>query len=733
MDSSDEDDIDLAQLDHEVEAKKQSALIESPPTSPLKTSQNITTTTTTHHKLDFEETKTWVYPTNLPIRDYQYNIVQQALFKNVLCALPTGMGKTFIASTVMLNWYRWTSTAKIVFMAPTRPLVSQQVGACLGITGIPRHEVSVMIGGSISAKLRENEWKEKRVFFATPQTIENDLKKGVVDPKEIVCLVVDEAHRGTGNYAYSEVVQIITNVNPYVRILSLTATPSNSIEGVQKILTNMKVSKAEIRTEESIDVQPYVHKRDIIKVPTKPLDIQTEILDLFGAAVDPLLKDMVKKKVLYTTDSRNLVPYAVVASFSDFQRSPAGRDFRNPMNMVIRSVMKILIKVAGAIQLLKIHGIRTFYEKVVAIKNAALTDKDGKKKKKPGKYMMQLLDDENFKKSLEKCQSVMFKNDGQPDLKFLGSEKLQKLVEEMNKFYESVGSERSRAIVFVEYRGSAAEVCRVMQNNCNNSMVKPALFVGQAGESKSSSKKKDEDNNEEDYIPIFDQAGEVAKRGMTQKEQQRVVQEFKDGKYNVLVATSIGEEGLDIGQVDLIVCYDQSKSPIRGLQRMGRTGRKRAGKIIMLFAENEQRKLEQAMHQYKSIQHEITNAAGRSDTFEYEPMVRILPDDVKPVVDKKCIEIPVENEQVLGENVAEKVEKLQKEQKKKKNTPNKKPPSKTKTPQRAVKEEYAQRKRQFNGGDEEDEMDWLLQSSEEEELSSQPPVRKKLTVLVDDD
>jgi ERCC4-related helicase len=56
---------------------------------------------------------------------------------------------------------------------------------------------------------------------------------------------------------------------------------------------------------------------------------------------------------------------------------------------------------------------------------------------------------------------------------------------------------------------------------------------------------------------------------------------FAKGDYNVLVATCIGEEGLDIGEVDLILCFDSQNSPIRMLQRMGRTGRVR--KPVFLF------------------------------------------------------------------------------------------------------------------------------------------------------
>ena len=77
----------------------------------------------------------------------------------------------------------------------------------------------------------------------------------------------------------------------------------------------------------------------------------------------------------------------------------------------------------------------------------------------------------------------------------------------------------------------------------------------------------------------------TGKKGLSQREQIEVVRRFRSGGYNTLVATCVGEEGLDIGEVDLIVCYDVSKSPIRLVQRMGRTGRKRAGRIIVLVTE----------------------------------------------------------------------------------------------------------------------------------------------------
>ena len=63
---------------------------------------------------------------------------------------------------------------------------------------------------------------------------------------------------------------------------------------------------------------------------------------------------------------------------------------------------------------------------------------------------------------------------------------------------------------------------------------------------------------------------------------------FRSGGYNTVVSTSVGEEGLDIGDVDLIVCFDSSNSPIRLVQRMGRTGRKRDGKIVFLVSKGKE-------------------------------------------------------------------------------------------------------------------------------------------------
>jgi Fanconi anemia group M protein len=72
---------------------------------------------------------------------------------------------------------------------------------------------------------------------------------------------------------------------------------------------------------------------------------------------------------------------------------------------------------------------------------------------------------------------------------------------------------------------------------------------------------------------------------MTQEEQMKVLRAFREGAYNVLVATSIGEEGLDIPECGLVVFYEPAVSGIRYIQRRGRTGRRLPGKVVILVAE----------------------------------------------------------------------------------------------------------------------------------------------------
>jgi ATP-dependent DNA helicase MPH1 len=563
----------------------------------------------THHKLDREALTTWVYPTNLGLtREYQYSIVARGLYHNTLVALPTGLGKTFIAATIMLNWFRWTTDTQIVFVAPTKPLVSQQVKACFEIAGIPRSATTMLTGGTPPG-IRAEEWRSKRVFFMTPQTIVNDLKTGICDPKRIVLLVVDEAHRATGGYAYVEVVKFLNRFNSSFRVLALTATPGASIEAVQEVIDGLGISRIEIRTEESIDIRQYVHSRKVETVLFENSEEMVMVMDLFSKALKPVLDKLNAMNAYWARDPCTLTPYGCNQARIKWMGSDAGRNANMGVKGMVNTIFSVLASLAHGMELLKFHGIGPFFHKALGFREG-----DGEK---GGKYRKQIIECKDFQTMMTKVQQWI--ND--PD--FVGHPKLDYLQSVVLRHFVNAGDGRgasdpssTRIMVFAHYRDSAEEIARVLKRN--DPMVRPHVFVGQAN-----SKGSD---------------------GMDQKTQLQVIQKFQQGIYNTLVATSIGEEGLDIGEVDLIICYDASASPIRMLQRMGRTGRKRAGNIIVLLMKGkEEENFIKAKDNYEKMQKEI--AAGTKFNFRDDQSRRIVPKDIQPIVDKKHIEIPLENSQ----------------------------------------------------------------------------------------
>jgi ATP-dependent DNA helicase MPH1 len=571
----------------------------------------------THHELDLEAAKTWVYPLNLgKIRDYQYNIVSRGLFHNTLVALPTGLGKTFIAATVILNWFRWTKDAKMVFVAPTKPLVQQQIHACANITGIPYSQCAVLTGEN-KKSVRQDEWESKRVFFMTPQTLEGDLSAGYADPKKIVLLIVDEAHKAIGNYSYVKIASKIRLHNTSFRVLALTATPGANVDAVQQVIDNLHISRVEIRNENSMDLREHVHDRDVQTEVFKRSDEMAQIMDLYSKAAKPLIDSIENQLPSYMRDPLSLTPFGCNQAMRDWHKSGAAQNAHPSVKGRIMVILGLLGGLAHGMDLLKFHSVTAAFQKWREFKEESTSNEKAKSK---SVWKEKLFGSEYFQLMMDKldlwCRDPEFI--GHPKLEYLREVVLNHLLdheEKKKRHPEVIG--QTGIMVFASFRGSAEVIAQCLERT--NPLIKPHVFVGQS-DSKTS-------------------------KGMTQKKQLEVIDQFKKGKYNVLIATSIGEEGLDIGEVDLIVCYDSKASPLRMLQRMGRTGRKRAGRVVLLQMQGkEENDWAKAKDSYQTMQKKITN--GNDFNFHEDRSRRILPREIQPFVDKRLVEIPVENSQI---------------------------------------------------------------------------------------
>ncbi|XP_032791668.2 Fanconi anemia group M protein homolog [Daphnia magna] len=553
---------------------------------------------------DIASGNTWFYPTNKPIRKYQRDIVETSLFHNTLVTLPTGLGKTFIAAVVMYNFFRWYPRGKIIFMAPTKPLVAQQIQACYEIMGIPLDATSEMTG-AMSPADRKKQWQEKRVFFLTPQILTNDISRAACPANEVKCLVLDEAHKALGNYAYVQVVQELCKHGAIFRILALSATPGSDLKAIQQVIVNLRISKIEVRNEDSPDIVPYCHSRKIDKVvvPLGPeiTQVRDAFLNIFGVCARRLME----AGVLFSKDIGSLTKYMLLQSRDKFRQNPPDNFPRNRSGM-IEGDFALCITLTHALELLLQHGIRGFYN-FLAGKTDVVDGETGHNRTRT-----ELLKVNGFSQMMEDLKSK-FGNGCQVG-SAVSHPKLTKLKEIVLEHFQQAEKEnrQTRVMIFSQYRDSVNEIVALLEEYAP--LIKAMNFVGHGNNTTG-----------------------VKTKGFTQADQIRVIKQFTEGNYNTLVSTCVGEEGLDIGDVDMIICYDVHKSPVRLVQRCGRTGRKRDGRIVMLMTEGKEEHVHnQSVYQKKNLLKNIAdNPKLKEFLLSQEP--RLIPRHLSP----KCHEMPM--------------------------------------------------------------------------------------------
>ncbi|WRT70898.1 uncharacterized protein IL334_007897 [Kwoniella shivajii] len=553
---------------------------------------------------------TYIYPTNRSKRDYQYDIIRACFKDNCLVALPTGLGKTFVAGVVMLNFYRWFPTGKIVFLAPTKPLVNQQIEACQLSCGIPSKDAAVMTGSSVGAKGRARLWEDRRVFYCTPQTLENDLKKGSVDPRDIVLAVFDEAHKASGGYAYTTILAYVTAHHPYFRVLALTATPGADVPKVQAVVDALHISRIEIREAEAPEIKKYMNEKRTERHVVEMNDVIEGFRDRWATLMRPNVAKLVDKEILNERDldCKRLRPFRLTA-----KRMEIAKDRNSGRSWAFGS-LTALEKMARAMGNLLEFSLGMFHTTLVEI--AGGVNASGKKSNTKGSANS-VRNNTEFQKLLRDVEIEMnmirIGKDGRT--KADKHPKMQTTLELLLAHFTQAEEEETtlgqrndtRAMVFCSYRECVLDIVEML--NQHSGLLKATKFVGQS------------------------QGKQEADKGFNQKEQKKTINEFKEGKYNILVSTSIGEEGLDIGEVDFVVIYDMPKQSIKLLQRIGRTGRKRDGKVHVLMSENrEDTNWDTAQQTHRDIQEEILHSRNLELFEDVEPL---LPDKFPECVEQE--------------------------------------------------------------------------------------------------
>lgn len=470
-------------------------------------------------------------------RDYQEVIAARALEKgNTLVVAPTALGKTIVAVLLSAEILSKSPESKVLVLAPTKPLAVQHKKSFSEKLSLGEEEIALLTG-TIKPSERIELFEKARIIAATPQTIENDVIQGRLDLSDVGLIVFDEAHRAVKDYAYVFIAGRYMKQAKKPFVLALTASPGSSEEKISEVCANLFIGNVEVKSLQDSDVRPYVNE---VSLEYLFVDLPKEFTAI-KSALDGFIQEQLSflKKIGYAR-SVQLNKYRKVDLLkmqSSVRQDMIKHGKERPYLFQAVSKIAALLKVSHATLLLETQGISALQEYFDKMREAS-------SKAGSPKALKLLLEDPKIVRAMQLIRELKGKKVDHP--------KLEKLASVLEKQFKEKPD--SRVIVFNHYRDSIKGLAKGLGND----LVRPVRFVGQA------TKGSDE--------------------GMSQKSQIDVLDRFRAGEYNALLASSVAEEGLDIPEVDLVVFFEPVPSEIRSIQRRGRTGRLSKGNVVVLIA-----------------------------------------------------------------------------------------------------------------------------------------------------
>jgi ERCC4-related helicase len=464
---------------------------------------------------------------------FQLDLARVGLEEDLLVVLPTGMGKTAIAALIAAERLR-AGTGKLLFLAPTRPLVDQHAESFgRWIPAIRRARFT----GSVSSPIREGSWESADAVFATPQIIAHDLADGRYTLGEVDLLIFDEAHRAVGRYAYVEVARRYAEQRPSSgRVLALTASPGAEQERIESVIATLGTQRVESRsrTDEGVreHIQPVETETMLVRLPPVAQAIQTGLREATHREGVKLQRmGYLRKKPIRSLSVKDLI--ALRAEI--FARpGPMVRKFGPLYHQLV------LLHLHHLSERLETQGVGPFLHYLDRLEA----------KPKPGRADRAVLALPEVVAARAEGRRLL------SETQESSHPKLDRLAELIREELAKPRSSPARILVFAQYRDTIGEIQDFLEAQGH----RVGRFVGQASR-------------------------ERADRGMNQKEQHQVLTAFREGRFPVMVASSVGEEGIDVPDVDVVVFFEAVPSEIRAIQRRGRTGRTRYGRVVLLLTE----------------------------------------------------------------------------------------------------------------------------------------------------
>ncbi|QLD89704.1 DEAD/DEAH box helicase [Natronomonas salina] len=493
-------------------------------------------------------------------RRYQLRLAETAQRDHTLVCLPTGLGKTAVSLLVTaerLSEHGGTS----LLLAPTKPLVQQHATFYREALTVDDDEV-VVFTGDVRPDDRAELWDSASVVCATPQVVENDLVGNRVSLADVTHVTFDECHRATGDYAYNYIAERYHEDAQEPLVTGMSASPGGDKEEILTVCDNLGLREVAVMTEDDADVAEHTFQTDVEWERVELPETVIEIRDALNEVVSERLEKLKQLGVTNSTDPNMSQKQlnAIRAKLQELINNDNGDGYKG------MSAHAEIMKLRRAVELVEtqsVESLRRYFER----------QREDARSSGSSKASQRFVSEPRVKEAMRRAEEF---DDLHP--KFRRTRIL---------LAQTLGIEDGeRVIVFTESRDTAETLTEFLGEH-----FETRRFVGQG----------DKEGSD----------------GMTQTEQKETLDEFRAGEFEVLVSTSVAEEGLDVPDVDLVLFYEPVPKGIRSIQRKGRTGRASEGRVVVLLAEdtrdeaffwmsrNEEKKMEKELRKLKNMEGEI--------------------------------------------------------------------------------------------------------------------------------
>ena len=462
-------------------------------------------------------------------RRYQTELARTARADHTLVCLPTGLGKTAVSLLVTAHRLHETGGVSLL-LAPTKPLVSQHAAFYREALAIPDDEV-VVFTGEVSPDDRAALWDDARVVVATPQVVENDLVGNRISLAEVSHLTFDECHRATGEYSYVYIAERYHADAAAPLVTGMSASPGGDADAVLRVCENLGLNEVTVMTEDDADVAAYTHETEVEWKRVELPETVVRLRDALNEVIEERLSRLKELGVIDTTQP-DLSQKELNRTRGRLQELIDDDQSEGYQGMSVHAEVMKLRRAVELAETQSVEALRRYFERQ---RNAARSSG-------ASKASQRLVGDPRVQRAMRTAADF---DDLHP--KFRRTRLL---------LARTLGVEGGeRVIVFTESRDTAEALTEFLREGFD-----VRKFVGQS------------DTEGSD--------------GMTQTEQQETLDDFRAGEFEVLVSTSVAEEGLDVPEVDLVLFYEPVPTAIRSIQRKGRTGRQDEGRVVVLLAED---------------------------------------------------------------------------------------------------------------------------------------------------